>query len=256
MLDQGQIQDWYIISDQDKQFVRDHILELLVQIYKESQLNMRFYQILDSVTTIASVDFPDRWPEFCEKIWMKLSTEESDEIIVASTCCKEIFKYFLKKFGGDGMTQISSLQTYQNPLPKIWEKVHLRITELMLLLAHNPSEESFKIRLNCATVLLTNISMENIKDLLQIFKDILLPSDEEDCNQSTQEETQKGVVSPLSDKLRVKSLKFFLKIFENFGSIDQCEYNEFELFKEINSAYIEPVIDFCANLIKSGKDNF
>jgi len=75
-----------ILQEEDKQYVRDNILELILNCKNITVVRQLNY----AVECIARLDFPDRWRSLAEQIHAYLATEDEKKIIIGLESLKSV----------------------------------------------------------------------------------------------------------------------------------------------------------------------
>jgi len=218
-----------IFSDEDKQFVRDKILDLVISVFKINGEDAWFKMLLEAITTIASVDLPNLWPEFCEQLWIMIWSADSQQVYISVRCWSKIFKYF----GYSMKNQACAL---------LWEKLNERIIDLMSLLNDSHTQEALSVRLQWASTMLVNVNLDNFQSYGIIFKDILYS-----------EEAQGDAEIKLSFKLKNKALEFFFSSILEYGNKAVIDYCDYGINESLTTQYLEPVLDYWYNNIENCK---
>jgi hypothetical protein len=218
-------------------------MEKLREVYAEEGEGLRWRMLMQVVLDVIVVDNHERWPEFYEQMWMMISTENSQNILLAMTCWEKVFKRFE-----------DNRQTAEKSF--LWEKLGHRISELMMVFYEAQIDELVQIKTKCASTMLLNVNQGNYLSFSTIFKDILdLELHDLKSNQHS-DLTKNCTDEQLNEmllKLKTKALKFFLTSAMNFCSYDQVEYSDYIFVKIFTETYFEPIVNFWFSTLKNCK---
>lgn len=79
----------FFIHEQDRQFVRDNIIEAVIQAPDPVRV-----QLTVCISIMVKHDYPGRWPGIAEKVAMYLQSQEANTWLGALLCLYQLIKNF------------------------------------------------------------------------------------------------------------------------------------------------------------------
>jgi hypothetical protein len=222
-----------IIQQEDKQYVRDNILELILQWENETVVRQLNY----AVECIARIDFPDKWPQLADQIQAYLNTEDDRKILIGLESLKSVCKRFEFEY-----------DVGRIPLEKIVHNIFPRIEEIVGQIEANETLQAFDIKYRIADILYTvnqiNIwerykTVEGFEKLMEFYKFGLEWAIDPELLEKT-EDTDTIIYRKKRPEWRFKSIsmRFFFRIFQKYGNPELWSKEDKELSEHI-SKFIE-----------------
>lgn len=223
-----------IIQQEDKEYVRDNIIQLILS--SDSQTVNR--QLNYAVECIARTDFPDKWPGLAEQIKELLDSEDESKITLGLESLKSVSKRFEFEYG-----------VGRKPLEDVVNYLFPRIEAIVGMIQDNTSFEAYTIKYKIADILYVvnqiNIcdryrSAEGFEKLMNFYQYSLeCPIDDSLISKTEDTETIVYRKSRPEWKLKAVAMHFMFRIFQKYGNPELCDKEDKEISNLISN------VNFC-----------
>jgi importin-7 len=251
-----------IISEDDKVYVRDNILELILQCKDDDVVRQLNY----AVECIARTDFPEKWPGLAEQMHAYIHTEDESKILLGLESLKSVCKRYEFEYG-----------VGRKPLDEIVNALFPRLEEIVGQVQENTSYVAFDIKHRIAELLFVvnqiNVterysSKEGFQTLINFYQYALECTIDEGLISKTDD---KDIIAKRKDrpewKVKVVAMRFFFRMFQKYGNPKFCSDDDHDvqlsemisnplIFNFIGSSYNEAFIKIATTMISQTKDYF
>jgi hypothetical protein len=210
-----------IIGEEDKMFVRDNILELILQCKDDDVVRQLNY----AVECIVRTDFPDKWPSLGEQIRAYIHTEDETKILLGLESLKSVCKRYEFEYG-----------VGRKPLEEIVNALFPRLEEIVGQVQENISYIAFDIKHRIAELLFVvnqiNVAerystKEGFQTLINFYQYALECTIDESLISKTED---KDVITIRKDrpewKVKVVAMRFFFRMFQKYGNPKFCSEDD------------------------------
>lgn len=227
---------YIIIQAEDKDYVRNNILELILQCKNDTVVRQLNY----AVECIVRTDFPEKWPGLATEIQGYLNSDSEDKILLGLESLKSVCKRYEYEYG-----------VGRKPLDEIVDNLFPRLEELVGLVQENNSLEAFDIKYRIAELLYVvnqiNIcdryrSQEGFGKLMNFYQYALECNIDENLLTKT-EDTDTIVFRKHRPEWKLKSvaMHFLFRVFQKYGNPKLCDEDDKELSQNISKFLISSI---------------